>query len=93
MLDQDALSDLKDKLRGLLRSLTTVMASLVKEAKDQAARDADAGPTPGAYGFLAAASMDNRSVAYKSPAVMIDPKYTNLQSILASPRSMEQPLG
>lgn len=84
LLDTGALSDLKDKLGCLLNSLETVLASLVKDAKGRAARDADAGPAPGAFGFLTASCLDNQSVVYKAQVAMVVPKFAKIWSIMAS---------
>jgi hypothetical protein len=84
LLDTGALSDLKDKLGCLLNSLETVLASLVKDAKWRAARDADAGPAPGAFGFLTASCLDNQSVVYKAQVAMVVPKFAKIWSIMAS---------
>ena len=44
LLDAGTLSELKEKLGGLMGSLTKVVASLVADAKAKAARDATLGP-------------------------------------------------
>jgi len=61
-----------------------VLASLVKDAKGRAARDADAGPAPGAFGFLTASCLDNQSVVYKAQVAMVVPKFAKIWSIMAS---------